>query len=211
MINLHSLWKYETKIRDELGLKVKLKSADWPSIGQRLSARRGRRSEIRFNGVVVPMAKVRKEIARNSRRQAVVEAENLPLPQDVSIVTPPQSPRSVLGPCSMNELALPITNYHTLNNSKVNALVLSQQTVSDASRVTRTRQHGRQIDLRPQYHLMMDLKQRFSASSSTSRSSMLIGKYLFDNRFVENFGALLVSLPSFQLQSIFQKYCNFQS
>ena len=70
MVNIGRLSTYETKLRDEQHLRKKLKAVDWAAVSQHLESRRSRKSEVRLNGVVIPQTKMKKEIARNSKREA---------------------------------------------------------------------------------------------------------------------------------------------
>ncbi|KAK9413671.1 hypothetical protein SUNI508_11752 [Seiridium unicorne] len=77
---------YETKLRDELGLKKKLKATDWIAIHQRLVAEGDRKCEVHLNGVPIPQWKVKKEIKRNLRKFSLRgELDDLPLRQDIII------------------------------------------------------------------------------------------------------------------------------
>ncbi|KAK6069531.1 ankyrin unc44 [Seiridium cupressi] len=59
---------YETKLRDELGLKKKLKAKDWIAIHHKLVATGDRKCEVHLNGVPIPQWKVKKEIKRNLQK-----------------------------------------------------------------------------------------------------------------------------------------------
>ncbi|KAI1849668.1 hypothetical protein JX266_004617 [Neoarthrinium moseri] len=75
---------YETKLRDELGLKKKLKAHEWAVISQYIEAKATQPGDVlRFNGVVLPWRKVKKEIARNRHLQR--NDGNLALPPEVTI------------------------------------------------------------------------------------------------------------------------------
>ncbi|KAI1865681.1 hypothetical protein JX265_008004 [Neoarthrinium moseri] len=75
---------YETKLRDELGLKKKLKAHEWAIISQYIEAKATQPGDVlRFNGVVLPWRKVKKEIARN--RHLRRNDGNLALPPEVTI------------------------------------------------------------------------------------------------------------------------------
>lgn len=65
---------YETKLRDELGLRKKMKARDWIAVHQQIIARGNRRSEVYFQGAAIPRMKVKKEIARNLMKQARSQA-----------------------------------------------------------------------------------------------------------------------------------------
>ncbi|KAK9771920.1 hypothetical protein SCAR479_11401 [Seiridium cardinale] len=59
---------YETKLRDELGLKKKLKAKDWIAIHHELVKKGDRKCEVHLNGVAIPQWKVKKEIKRNLQK-----------------------------------------------------------------------------------------------------------------------------------------------
>ena len=61
---LRRLSIYETRLRDRLGLRKKLKGRDWFAIDQHCTARK-RESDVCINGVIVPRKKLKKEIQRN--------------------------------------------------------------------------------------------------------------------------------------------------
>lgn len=65
---------YETKLRDELGLRKKLKARDWIAVQQHITARGNRPSKVYFRGVAIPDIKVKKEVARNLRKQVRSQA-----------------------------------------------------------------------------------------------------------------------------------------
>ncbi|KAM0814014.1 hypothetical protein AB5N19_14016 [Seiridium cardinale] len=74
---------YETKLRDELGLKKKLKAKDWIAIHHELVKKGDRKCEVHLNGVAIPQWKVKKEIKRNLQKFG--PQGNLPLRQDITI------------------------------------------------------------------------------------------------------------------------------
>lgn len=59
-----SLSTYETKLRDVLGLRKKLKKADWTAIHQHYQDRQGKDTGIYLNGSRIPWEKAWKEIRR---------------------------------------------------------------------------------------------------------------------------------------------------
>lgn len=67
-INRHN--KFETKLRDLLGLRKKLKKADWIAVHHHYLARDGKDTGIYLNGTRIPWKKAWKEIRRSGARSA---------------------------------------------------------------------------------------------------------------------------------------------
>jgi hypothetical protein len=66
----HRLNTYETKLRDELGLKKKLKWFDWIAIDDHISHLGNSKFDVFLNGSLIPPSKVKKEINRNLKRRS---------------------------------------------------------------------------------------------------------------------------------------------
>ncbi|KAI1486688.1 hypothetical protein F5X96DRAFT_653932 [Biscogniauxia mediterranea] len=61
---------YESKLRVELGLRKKLKAADWVAIKNYIESMGNTPCDVYFHGHLVPRAKAKKEIARNKTKLA---------------------------------------------------------------------------------------------------------------------------------------------
>ncbi len=70
---IHSLSTYETKLRDELKLRKKLKRTDWHAVYQHWGKREseGRETGIYINGTRKPWKSAWKEIRRSGARSAI--------------------------------------------------------------------------------------------------------------------------------------------
>ncbi|KAI0846871.1 ankyrin repeat-containing domain protein [Daldinia vernicosa] len=84
---VHSLSTYETKLRDELHLRKKLKKTDWVSIHHHRLKRGDKPTRVYLNGTEIPQDKVWKEIRRSGAR-SVDNVQDIPLPRDVVVRTP---------------------------------------------------------------------------------------------------------------------------
>ncbi|CAH0018189.1 unnamed protein product [Clonostachys rhizophaga] len=67
-----SLSVYETRLRDLLGVRKKLKREDWSIIYQHYLNRNKRSSALYLDGVKIPWKKAWKEIRRSGARKATV-------------------------------------------------------------------------------------------------------------------------------------------
>ncbi|KAI1775132.1 ankyrin [Hypoxylon cercidicola] len=88
---------YETRLRDVLGLRKKLKKADWTAIHQHYQSREGKDTGIYLNGSRIPWEKAWKEIRRSGARSAGSDTTlppgvvvRTPSPAGPSTFTPPQ-------------------------------------------------------------------------------------------------------------------------
>ncbi|KAI1379475.1 hypothetical protein F4677DRAFT_409316 [Hypoxylon crocopeplum] len=59
---------YETKLRDELGLRKKLKKNDWSAVYQHYLRREGKDTAVYLNGTKISWKKAWKEIRRSGAR-----------------------------------------------------------------------------------------------------------------------------------------------
>ncbi|KAI0536533.1 hypothetical protein GGR58DRAFT_475065 [Xylaria digitata] len=84
---VHPLSTYETKIRDKLRLRKKLKRTDWPIVYHHFRNRSGKDTGIYLNNVRIPWEKAWKEIRRSGGR-SIRNGEPEPLPKDVAVRTP---------------------------------------------------------------------------------------------------------------------------
>ncbi|KAK5632405.1 hypothetical protein RRF57_008119 [Xylaria bambusicola] len=78
---------YEIKLRDKLGLRKKLKKADWPAVYQRVRDRGDKETGIYINGTRIPWKKAWKEIRRSGYRSAG-DSQLSQLPAGVVVRTP---------------------------------------------------------------------------------------------------------------------------
>ncbi|KAI1416852.1 hypothetical protein F5Y13DRAFT_204230 [Hypoxylon sp. FL1857] len=85
---------YETKFRDKLGLRKKLKKADWSAVYQQYLNRNGRPTGVYLNGTEIPWKKAWKEIRRSGARSADKERDPT-LPAGLVVRTPPPIERLV--------------------------------------------------------------------------------------------------------------------
>ncbi|KAF3062230.1 hypothetical protein GL218_03914 [Daldinia childiae] len=67
---VNSLLTYETKLRDELHLRKKLKKTDWVSVHHHRLKRGDKPTGVYLNGTEIPQHKVWKEIRRSGARSA---------------------------------------------------------------------------------------------------------------------------------------------
>lgn len=89
---------YETKLRNVLGLRKKLKKADWTAIHQHYQDRGGKKTGIYLNGSKIPWEKAWKEIRRSGAR-SVTRGQDIALPPGVVIRTPsPAGPTAFTPP-----------------------------------------------------------------------------------------------------------------
>ncbi|KAI1349913.1 hypothetical protein F5Y01DRAFT_287419 [Xylaria sp. FL0043] len=79
--------KTETKLRDKLGLRKKLKKSDWPTVYQHVQGRGGKETGIYVNGVRIPWKKAWKEIRRSGYR-STTDNQLCELPAGVVVRTP---------------------------------------------------------------------------------------------------------------------------
>ncbi|KAI2627759.1 hypothetical protein GGR54DRAFT_590352 [Hypoxylon sp. NC1633] len=86
---------YETKLRDKLGLRKKLKKSDWSAVYQSYLKRNGKDTAVYLNGSKIPWNKAWKEIRRSGAR-STSEGEECRLPSGVIMRTP--SPAAHLSP-----------------------------------------------------------------------------------------------------------------
>ena len=66
---------YETKLRDELKLRKKMKARDWIAVHRHITARGNRKSDVYFNGIAISPTKIRKEITRNLKGKVKSQIE----------------------------------------------------------------------------------------------------------------------------------------
>ncbi|KAI0530088.1 hypothetical protein GGR58DRAFT_518751 [Xylaria digitata] len=78
---------YETKLRDKLRLRKKLKKSDWPAVYQHVREREGKETGIYINGIQIPWKKAWKEIRRSGYRSAGGD-QPCQLPAGVVVRTP---------------------------------------------------------------------------------------------------------------------------
>ncbi|KAI5868349.1 hypothetical protein GGS23DRAFT_592128 [Durotheca rogersii] len=95
---------YETRLREGLGLRKKLKSSDWAVVYHRYERRRdaGRETGVYLNGTRIPWKKVWKEIRRTKARTSS-GGQNHTLPAGVDVRTPSPEPHSMLSPSVMRQ------------------------------------------------------------------------------------------------------------
>ncbi|KAI0805089.1 hypothetical protein GGR55DRAFT_656989 [Xylaria sp. FL0064] len=82
---------YETKLRDKLGLRKKLKKSDWPTVYQHVRGRGSKETGIYVNGIRVPWKKAWKEIRRSGYR-STTDNQLCELPAGVVVRTPSPTP-----------------------------------------------------------------------------------------------------------------------
>ncbi|KAI1077883.1 hypothetical protein F5B20DRAFT_245803 [Whalleya microplaca] len=93
---------YETKLRDKLGLRKKLKKSDWAAVYQRQQNRQGKETGLYLNGTRIPWRKASKEIGRSGARSS--DSPYIPLSAGVVVRTPsPIGPRTLPGEVSHQE------------------------------------------------------------------------------------------------------------
>ncbi|KAI0889164.1 uncharacterized protein GGS22DRAFT_153316 [Annulohypoxylon maeteangense] len=78
---------YETKLRDRLGLRKKLKKADWVAVHHHYLSRDGKDTGIYLNGTRIPWKKAWKEIRRSGARSAN-KCQHARLPTGIVVRTP---------------------------------------------------------------------------------------------------------------------------
>ncbi|KAI0423021.1 hypothetical protein F5X98DRAFT_369038 [Xylaria grammica] len=102
---------YETKLRDKLRLRKKLKREDWPAVYQHVRDREGKETGVYINGTRVPWKKAWKEIRRSGYRSATGN-QLCQLPAGVAVRTPSPTIRtaslSPSSPSAMSSLHIPI-------------------------------------------------------------------------------------------------------
>ncbi|XXG98306.1 hypothetical protein Hte_004629 [Hypoxylon texense] len=96
------LQTYETKLRDVLGLRKKLKKADWTAIYQHYQNRGGKSTGIYLNGSRIPWEKAWKEIRRSGAR-SVGRDQDATLPSGVIVRTPSPAGPSTFTPPPVHE------------------------------------------------------------------------------------------------------------
>lgn len=98
--SLRRLSTYETKIRDKLGLRKKLKKSDWPAVYQHVRNRGDKPTGIYVNGTRIPWKKAWKEIRRSGYRSASGSMWTLHIgfPLGASIID--RSPRPIISASS---------------------------------------------------------------------------------------------------------------
>ncbi|KAI1660949.1 hypothetical protein F4813DRAFT_400096 [Daldinia decipiens] len=84
---VNSLLTYETKLRNELHLRKKLKKSDWVSVHHHRLKRGDKPTGVYLNGTEIPQHKVWKDIRRSGAR-LVDNGQDIPLPRDVVVRTP---------------------------------------------------------------------------------------------------------------------------
>ncbi|KAI0420559.1 hypothetical protein F5X98DRAFT_371527 [Xylaria grammica] len=84
---VHPLSTYESKIRDKLRLRKKLKRAEWPVVYHHFQSRAGKETGVYLNNVRIPWEKAWKEIRRSGGR-SIRGGPPDPLPGDVVVRTP---------------------------------------------------------------------------------------------------------------------------
>ncbi|KAI3341102.1 hypothetical protein F4824DRAFT_450765 [Ustulina deusta] len=102
---------YETKLRDKLGLRKKLKKADWPAVYQHVRDRGGKETGIYVNGTRIPWKKAWKEIRRSGYRSAS-DSQPCQLPAGVVVRTPSPTRRAgpLSSPSSPSRVSLPVSH-----------------------------------------------------------------------------------------------------
>ncbi|KAI0863378.1 hypothetical protein F4860DRAFT_522071 [Xylaria cubensis] len=103
---------YETKLRDKLGLRKKLKKGDWTAVYQHIRNRGGKETGIYLNGTRIPWEKAWKEIRRSGAR-VTSDGRPLELPAGVVVRSPSRTMHAtpLLSPpisSPVSSLAVPI-------------------------------------------------------------------------------------------------------
>ncbi|KAI1427240.1 hypothetical protein F5Y12DRAFT_738004 [Xylaria sp. FL1777] len=112
---------YETKLRDKLRLRKKLKKADWPAVYQHVRDRGSKETGIYVNGMRIPWKKAWKEIRRSGYRSAT-DNQLCQLPAGVVVRTPSPTRRAspLLSPSSPSAMSpLPIPTEDQLEHTSV--------------------------------------------------------------------------------------------
>ncbi|KAI0913833.1 hypothetical protein F4823DRAFT_504478 [Ustulina deusta] len=86
---------YETKIRDKLRLRKKIKRTDWPIVYHHFRNREGKETGVYLNGARIPWEKGWKEIRRSGARSRSNISQPDPLPEGVVVRTPSPVMRSM--------------------------------------------------------------------------------------------------------------------
>ncbi|KAI1330196.1 hypothetical protein F5Y16DRAFT_364300 [Xylariaceae sp. FL0255] len=98
---------YEYQLRDQLGLRVKVKRSEWHAVYQEVHKRRERRSAVYLNGSKIPPMEAWRKIRRSGATSQSLD-QAYALPPDIVVRTPSPDPQSP---------ALPFIGHHQNNLS----------------------------------------------------------------------------------------------
>ncbi|KAI0195633.1 hypothetical protein EV127DRAFT_466740 [Xylaria flabelliformis] len=139
---------YETKLRDKLSLRKKLKKADWTAVYQHVRSRRGKETGIYLDGMRIPRARAWKEI-RRSGAQSTSDGRLRELPAGVAVRSP--SPTMRTAPSIFPTSLSPVSSLtFPAENQFASARRLLQGSVSAADAVRRVSPVSGDFNL--QYH-----------------------------------------------------------